>query len=288
MAELQTEVDACRRALRSADSGSGSGSVNSNGADGDVPSLLCPITKELMQDPVVAADGHTYERDAIQAWIQQQGQRGHGRVNSPMTGAPLQSTELTPNHSLKSAIADFAQSRPAPAPAAPAAPAGWRRSGGEREASSQPQGSRKQPAGLGCHTSSAATALVSVLWPGRHDPAASEATANSAAGSAATTALGRIPATPKRQRLSANQIKTIVRRAKGSTKEALSDLHSRSTLKQLQALYLLEVGDTAHRPVTKLQLCFVISGSSGSVWNTTSSTSTAAAQQLCRTIDQSY
>jgi hypothetical protein len=31
--------------------------------------LSCPISIQLMTDPVVADDGHTYQRDAIEAWI---------------------------------------------------------------------------------------------------------------------------------------------------------------------------------------------------------------------------
>ena len=31
--------------------------------------LCCPITRELFVDPVSAADGETYERAAIEAWI---------------------------------------------------------------------------------------------------------------------------------------------------------------------------------------------------------------------------
>lgn len=30
--------------------------------------FLCPITFELMIDPVIASDGHTYERSAIEKW----------------------------------------------------------------------------------------------------------------------------------------------------------------------------------------------------------------------------
>ena len=41
--------------------------------------LQCPISHELMRDPVVAADGRTYERAEITGWIG----RGHNR--SPMT-----------------------------------------------------------------------------------------------------------------------------------------------------------------------------------------------------------
>ena len=29
------------------------------------PAFICPITQELMQDPVTAADGHSYESSAI-------------------------------------------------------------------------------------------------------------------------------------------------------------------------------------------------------------------------------
>ena len=31
--------------------------------------LVCALTHNLMVDPVLAADGHTYERAAILAWI---------------------------------------------------------------------------------------------------------------------------------------------------------------------------------------------------------------------------
>lgn len=31
--------------------------------------LRCPITHELMKDPVMATDGHTYEREAIMKWF---------------------------------------------------------------------------------------------------------------------------------------------------------------------------------------------------------------------------
>jgi SUMO ligase MMS21 Smc5/6 complex component len=35
----------------------------------DLDELSCPISFQLMTDPVVATDGHTYQRDAIEAWI---------------------------------------------------------------------------------------------------------------------------------------------------------------------------------------------------------------------------
>lgn len=57
--------------------------------------FLCPITREVMSDPVIAADGYTYERASIQEWLTS------GRLTSPMTNAPLKSNVLTPNRMLK-------------------------------------------------------------------------------------------------------------------------------------------------------------------------------------------
>ena len=31
--------------------------------------LCCPISMEIMRDPVIAADGHTYERAEIESWF---------------------------------------------------------------------------------------------------------------------------------------------------------------------------------------------------------------------------
>ena len=61
--------------------------------------FLCPITREIMLDPVSAADGHTYERTAIEEWLR----AGNGR--SPATNEALGSRVLTPNHTLKRLIA---------------------------------------------------------------------------------------------------------------------------------------------------------------------------------------
>lgn len=64
--------------------------------DDDIPNeLMCPITFELMEEPVVAADGHTYERKAIEQWLMR-------HRTSPKTNAPLDSRTLVPNHSIRS------------------------------------------------------------------------------------------------------------------------------------------------------------------------------------------
>ena len=65
----------------------------------------CPITQEVMTDPVVAADGQSYERADITRWL-----AGHN--TSPATGAVLASTALTPNVALRKAIAEWRERQP--------------------------------------------------------------------------------------------------------------------------------------------------------------------------------
>ena len=63
--------------------------------------FVCPVSQALMKDPVVAADGYTYERASIEEWIRQAGGR---TPKSPSTNLPLANTSLTPSHTFKSAI----------------------------------------------------------------------------------------------------------------------------------------------------------------------------------------
>ena len=62
-----------------------------------IESMLCPITNKLMMDPVIATDGHTYERKAIQEVIDSGGV-------SPFNGQPL-APELKPDTKLQEVIA---------------------------------------------------------------------------------------------------------------------------------------------------------------------------------------
>mmetsp|Transcript_26722 Transcript_26722/g.39522 ORF Transcript_26722/g.39522 Transcript_26722/m.39522 type:complete len:497 (-) Transcript_26722:32-1522(-) len=57
----------------------------------------CPITGEPMREPVVAADGHTYERRAIARWLETSDK-------SPLTGAVLYHKNLVPNYVLLTSI----------------------------------------------------------------------------------------------------------------------------------------------------------------------------------------
>jgi len=63
-------------------------------------SLLCPITHELFRDPVLAQDGHTYEREAIENWVRKNG-------TSPTTGQQLSLEHLYPNHIVKQLVGAF-------------------------------------------------------------------------------------------------------------------------------------------------------------------------------------
>lgn len=61
---------------------------------------ICPITHEIMEEPVICADGHSYERKAIAEWLSQ-------NKTSPLTGAKLPHMELVPNHALRNLIEEF-------------------------------------------------------------------------------------------------------------------------------------------------------------------------------------
>ena len=67
--------------------------------------FTCPITQEVMSDPVIAADGYTYDRSAISKWLMT-------KDTSPMTNARLPHKELTPNHALRSSIMQWKESHP--------------------------------------------------------------------------------------------------------------------------------------------------------------------------------
>lgn len=70
-----------------------------SGADFRPAEHLCPITQEVMQDPVVASDGFSYERDAILKWIKD-------HHTSPMTRAVMVN-DVHPNQNLRAVISEW-------------------------------------------------------------------------------------------------------------------------------------------------------------------------------------
>mmetsp|Transcript_51397 Transcript_51397/g.116557 ORF Transcript_51397/g.116557 Transcript_51397/m.116557 type:complete len:308 (+) Transcript_51397:72-995(+) len=69
-------------------------------------SFMCPISKEIMNDPVATVDGQVYERAAIEYWL-----RFHGR--SPMTNVRLANRSVVPQPPLKRAIDEYCGMMPA-------------------------------------------------------------------------------------------------------------------------------------------------------------------------------
>lgn len=64
-------------------------------------SFLCPISADLFADPVVTADGQTYDRASIERHF------AGGRITSPLTNLPLPSRVLVPNIVLRGAISEW-------------------------------------------------------------------------------------------------------------------------------------------------------------------------------------
>ena len=67
---------------------------------------FCPITQQVMVDPVFTSDGYTYEREAISIWLQ-------ANNISPMTGLVLEGKKLTPNLDKRSEIQEWLIDNPA-------------------------------------------------------------------------------------------------------------------------------------------------------------------------------
>ncbi|KAG6414991.1 hypothetical protein SASPL_122390 [Salvia splendens] len=61
----------------------------------------CPISLELMRDPVTLSSGQTYDRSSIDAWL------ATGNTTCPVTRQPLMDFNLIPNHTLRRLIQDW-------------------------------------------------------------------------------------------------------------------------------------------------------------------------------------
>jgi hypothetical protein len=67
--------------------------------------FICPLTKQVMQDPVTIDSGQTYERSAINRWFQECLENGRPRV-CPITGQQVQTT-LKPSLALRNTIDEW-------------------------------------------------------------------------------------------------------------------------------------------------------------------------------------
>ena len=100
VANIQSALVAAKLALARSQ-GALAGAADS--VEVEFPDTKCPITTAIMEDPVLTADGQSYERHAITRWFAQQIEQGLPPT-SPSTNIPLASVELYPNHSLRKLI----------------------------------------------------------------------------------------------------------------------------------------------------------------------------------------
>ncbi|XP_010940225.1 U-box domain-containing protein 44-like [Elaeis guineensis] len=70
--------------------------------------FVCPLTKEVMRDPVTIENGHTFEREAIEKWFQECRDVGKMPI-CPLTLKELSSTELNPSIALRNTIEEWIQ-----------------------------------------------------------------------------------------------------------------------------------------------------------------------------------
>uniref|UniRef100_A0A7S1KT44 U-box domain-containing protein n=1 Tax=Percolomonas cosmopolitus TaxID=63605 RepID=A0A7S1KT44_9EUKA len=67
----------------------------------DIPDdFICPLTHEIMTDPVITTAGYSYERSAIEKWLERSD-------CDPSSREVVNVNVLTPNRNLKSQICDF-------------------------------------------------------------------------------------------------------------------------------------------------------------------------------------
>ncbi|PHT48066.1 Elongation factor 1-alpha [Capsicum baccatum] len=67
------------------------------------PHFVCPIFQDVMEDPNIAADGYTYEGDAIKGWLYS------GHDTSPTTNLKLDTCDLIPNYAPYHTIQEWRQ-----------------------------------------------------------------------------------------------------------------------------------------------------------------------------------
>lgn len=67
--------------------------------------LKCPITQEILEEPVIGPDGYSYEKSAMAEWLQSSPSSiGSSVWRSPYTGEVFTDSSIRPDHTLKSVI----------------------------------------------------------------------------------------------------------------------------------------------------------------------------------------
>lgn len=91
------------------------GEVSTTGRDAERSLLLCPpdeflcpISLDLMRDPVIVATGQTYDRTSISRWLDA------GNQTCPKSGQKLTHVSLIPNYALRSLISQWCEDNNVP------------------------------------------------------------------------------------------------------------------------------------------------------------------------------
>lgn len=68
--------------------------------------FVCPLTKQVMRDPVTLENGQTFERESIEKWFKECRESGRKLV-CPLTLKELRSTDLKPSIALRNTIEEW-------------------------------------------------------------------------------------------------------------------------------------------------------------------------------------
>ncbi|KAJ3339445.1 hypothetical protein HDU93_008260 [Gonapodya sp. JEL0774] len=75
-------------------------STSQNATPAPPASLVCPLTQVLFVDPVVDHEGNSFEREAIEKWLDR-------NPSSPITRSPLEKSMLAPNRALRTLVEEW-------------------------------------------------------------------------------------------------------------------------------------------------------------------------------------
>ncbi|KAE9595512.1 hypothetical protein Lal_00030468 [Lupinus albus] len=103
--DLYSDVWRMLESMRASYGGSNTFRLGSQGFNQPPSCFVCPIFLEIMSNPHVAADGFTYEAEAIKGWLDS------GHDTSPMTNSKLSHSNIVPNRAIHSAIQDWLQTQ---------------------------------------------------------------------------------------------------------------------------------------------------------------------------------
>ncbi|KAM3255239.1 hypothetical protein ACQJBY_048547 [Aegilops geniculata] len=96
----------CRGVMADVQDGHYDSSTDSLRVEPIYESFLCPLTKQIMRDPVTLESGATFEREAILKWFKESDSSGRSLV-CPITRKELSSTELNPSIALRNTIDEW-------------------------------------------------------------------------------------------------------------------------------------------------------------------------------------